>query len=238
MAVKRNVIIGDIHGCLDEFDEFLKTISYNKEDTRVILLGDLMDRGPDSVGVVRRARELELDCVMGNHEFKYLKWMKAAGSRADVLDKHPHYSEFNDEDINYIFRMSKYIQIDNTVIVHAGLKPNIPLAKQSTDNLFYLRYTDINGKFISLKTVAKLGKEATGAHFWTEFWKGPESVIYGHNVNSMENPLIEEVAPEVFCYGIDTGCCFGGKLTGLVLDNKEIIQVPAKRVYYKSDFSI
>lgn len=238
MTVKRHVIVGDIHGCLDEFDELLKTISYNKEDTRLILLGDLIDRGPDSVGVVRRARELDLDCVMGNHEFKYLKWLKSAGSRRDVLDKGAHYSNFDNDDTNYIFRMSKYFQIGDTIIVHAGLKPNVPLSEQTTDDLFYLRYTDINRNFISLKTVAKLGKEAAKAHFWTEFWKGPESVIYGHNVSSTEHPLIEEVNPQIFCYGIDTGCCFGGKLTAFVLETKEIIQVPAKKIYYKSDFII
>lgn len=236
--IKRTVIVGDIHGCIDEFDELLKTISYNKEDTRLILLGDLIDRGPDSVGVVRKARELDVECVMGNHEFKFLKWYKSSGTNIDVFDKFKHYTEFDDDDVNYIFRMSKYIQIENTVIVHAGLKPGIALSAQSEDDLFYLRYTDENRKFISLKKIAKIGKEAAGAHFWTEFWKGPESIVYGHNVHSVENPLIEETVPGTLCYGIDTGCCFGGKLTSLVLESKEIIQIPAKQVYYKSEFTI
>jgi hypothetical protein len=97
---------------------------------------------------------------------------------------------------------------------------------------------DADSKFISLKKISRLGKEATGAHFWTEFWSGPESVVYGHNVHSEENPLIEEVSPGVTCYGLDTGCCFGGRLTALILETKEIVQVQAKRAYYESRFEI
>lgn len=234
---RRTIIVGDIHGCIDEFDELLKTISYNKENIRLICLGDLIDRGPDSVGAIRKARELNLESVMGNHEHKFLKWYKSSGSRADVYDKHKHYTEFNDQDIEYIFQMSNFIKIDNTIVVHAGLKPGISLSAQKKDDLFYLRYTDLDGNFISLKKIFKAGKEALGAHFWTEFWKGPESVIYGHNVHSLSEPFIEEVSPEIFCYGIDTGCCFGGHLTAFVLETKEIIQIPAKQTYYKLGFT-
>lgn len=233
----RTVVIGDIHGCLDEFDELLKTISYNKKEIRLICLGDLIDRGPDSIGVIRRARELNLESVMGNHEHKFLKWYNSSGSRTDVYDKHKYYTEFNDQDIEYIFQMSNFIKIDNTVIVHAGLKPGIPLSAQRKDDLFYLRYTDLDRNFISLKKIFKVGKDVLGAHFWTEFWRGPESVIYGHNVHSLLEPFIEEVSPGIFCYGIDTGCCFGGRLTAFILETKEIIQIPAKQTYYKLGFT-
>jgi predicted phosphodiesterase len=240
METKRTIIIGDIHGCIDEFNELLKTLSYRKDTDRLILLGDLIDRGPDSVAVVKRARELDLECVMGNHEHKFLKWYKSSGSRNDVYDKRAHYSEFSDADVNYIARMDSYIEIpeQKTVIVHAGLRPGISLKNQSRDDLYYIRYMDADSKFISLKKISRLGKEATGAHFWTEFWYGPESVVYGHNVHSQENPLIEEVQPGVTCYGLDTGCCFGGRLTALILETKEIVQVQAKRTYYESKFEI
>lgn len=239
MEIKqRTIIVGDIHGCIDEFDELVKTLSYDKKCDRLILLGDLIDRGPDSVAVVRRAREMDLECVMGNHEYKFLKWYKSSGSKLDVYDRQPHYTQFLDEDINYITRMSNYIQIENTIIVHAGLRAGISLANQAKDDLYYLRYVDADAKFISLKKISRLGIAATGAHFWTEFWTGPESVVYGHNVHSFENPLIEEVAPNVMCYGLDTGCCFGGKLSALVLETKEIVQVQAKRTYYESKFEI
>ena len=238
MEIKRTIIVGDIHGCIDEFEELIRVIKYDKNFDRLILLGDLIDRGPDSLAVVQKARKMGLECVMGNHEYKFLKWWKSSGSQADVYDKKDFYTQFTDEDVNYIFRMPTYIKIDNTVIVHAGVKPGIPISKQSKDDLMYLRYTDSEKRFISLKRIAKIGKEAAGAHFWTEFWYGPESVVYGHNVHSMTDPLIEEVAPGVTCYGLDTGCCFGGKLTALVLETKEIVQVQARRTYYQSKFAI
>src|SRR5574337_897252 len=115
MENKKTIIVGDIHGCIDEFNELLNTVSYNKENDRVILLGDLIDRGPDSIGVIRKACEMNLECVMGNHEHKFLKWFRSTGSSVDVYDMHPHYKLFSDQDINYITRMPDYIKLDNAM---------------------------------------------------------------------------------------------------------------------------
>lgn len=235
MENKRNIIVGDIHGCIDEFKELVKTINYNKKTDNLILLGDLIDRGPDSVAVVAMAREMDLQCVIGNHEYKFLKWFRQSHK---TYDAQKHYTELSDQDINYIAQMPTSIQIGNHIIVHAGLRPGIPLNKQSKDDLMYIRYMDKEHKFISLKKISKLGKEQAEAHFWTEFWTGPESIIYGHNVYSYDEPLIEEVAPGVTCYGLDTGCCFGGKLTAMILETKEIVQVKAKQTYYQPGFKI
>jgi bis(5'-nucleosyl)-tetraphosphatase (symmetrical) len=238
METKRHIFIGDIHGCIDEFNELLKKVSYNRNADRLILLGDLIDRGPDSVAVIRKARELRLESVMGNHEHKYIKWFRSQGTRVDVYDRRDFYSQLSDEDISYIQSMPTYIELDDVIVVHAGLKPGILVSNQTKDDLMYLRYTDADRKFISLKKINKLGKEETGAIFWTQFWYGPKSVVYGHNVHSYENPLIEERTPEVSCYGLDTGCCFGGRLTALIWETKEIVQVQAKRAYYGSKYEI
>lgn len=231
MTVQRNIFVGDIHGCIDEFNELIKTISYNSSKDRLILLGDLIDRGPDSVGVVRRAQELKAESVMGNHENKFIRWITNT-NYSEVSKIKKFYLKLSDKDIKYITNMPTYIKVDNTVGVHAGLRPNISLENQAKDDLMYLRYTDSKGNFYSLKKVHKYGKEELGAHFWTNFWKGPESVIYGHNVHSRNYPCIEETSPGVFCYGLDTGCCFGGKLTALILESKEIVQVAAKETYH------
>jgi len=240
MIIKRNIIVSDIHGCIEEFDELIKTLQYDKNNDRIILLGDLIDRGPDSVGVVRRATEMDLECVMGNHEAKFLRWFRNRGSRRDVHEPKPHYTQFSDQDINYIGRMYPYIKIPehNVIVVHGGLRANIKVEDQKKDDLYYLRYVDKDAKFISLRKISELGIAASGAHFWTEFWTGPESIVYGHNVHSYTDPLIQEVAPGVSCYGLDTGCCFGGRLTALILETKEIVQVQAKKIYYQSDFDI
>jgi bis(5'-nucleosyl)-tetraphosphatase (symmetrical) len=240
MEIKlRTIVVGDIHGCLEEFEELLKVLSYNKKTDRLILAGDLFDRGPYSVGVVAKAREMDVECVMGNHDLKFLKWWKNVGSSNDVYGKHPHYTQFSDEDINYIARMSSYIKLEehNTIIVHAGLRPYISLEKQTKDDLCYIRYMDKDFKFVGLKKINKLGsKEAADAHFWTEFGPFGYSIIYGHNV--WETPKIDKFEDGTKCIGIDTGCCFGKYLTAYIIETEEFIQVKAKREYYKSSFDI
>jgi len=235
MKTERTILIGDIHGCIEEFEELLKVANYKSGVDRLILLGDLVDRGPDSVGVLRKAQEMKIECVRGNHDHKILKWFN---NNKKHYQNHgqQYYQNLTDDDIEYIFKMPVYIKLENAIAVHAGLKPGIPVEKQRADDLMHLRYTDSNHKFVSLKTIWKIGKEAADAHFWTERWTGPENIIYGHNVSSLEEPLIEEIYPGVKCYGLDTGCCFGGYLTALVLETGEIFKVKAKEVYYKSGF--
>lgn len=234
MKINRTIIIGDIHGCIEEFEELIQVLKYNEKSDRLILLGDLIDRGPNSVAVVQKARKMELECVMGNHEYKFLKWLKSAGSRSDVYDKTSFYQHLTDDDVDYIFQMPTYIKLaDNMIVVHAGMKPGISISNQSKQDLMYIRFSDSHQNSIPLKKIAKLGMKETDAHFWTEFWYGPESIVYGHHVHSMTDPLIEEVSPGVTCYGLDTGCCFGGRLSAMILETKEIVQVQAKQVYYQ-----
>lgn len=240
--IERTVVIGDVHGTLYEFQELLNLVDYQSPHVRVILAGDLIDRGPDSTGVVRLARELDLPCVLGNHEAKFLKWLKNKGSRSDVLgsrDKPAHYYQLSDDDVNYIARMPLYLKLEplNTIIVHAGLRPNIPLEKQTKDDLCYLRYMDDNQKFVSLRTINKLGsKEAAGAHFWTAHGPFGYNVIYGHQV--WDVPRIDQFDDGTSCIGIDTGCCFGNALTAYVIETQQFIQVKAKRIYYQSTFEV
>lgn len=238
MSKSRTIFCGDIHGCIEEFEELLNKLSYDLNNDRLILLGDLLDRGPDPVAVVQRARTMNLECVMGNHDYKFIKWLRSQGSRMDVYDRKDYYNQLSDEDIQYIANMPTYIELDDVIAVHAGLKPGILLSNQKKDDMMYLRYTDANRKFISLKTINKVGKEAAGAIFWTEFWHGPKSVVYGHNVHSYDEPFIEEKSPGVTCYGLDTGCCFGGRLSALIWETKEIVQVQAKKVYYQSNYEV
>ena len=102
METKRTIFIGDIHGCVEEFDEMLAKLSYNPQEDRVILLGDLVDRGPDSAGLVKKAREMKLECLMGNHEHKFVKWYRSQGTRVDFYDRKDYYAQLSDDDISYI----------------------------------------------------------------------------------------------------------------------------------------
>lgn len=89
---RRLFAVGDIHGCLDEFNELLDTIQYDYESgDRLILLGDLVAKGPASSGVVQRAREMNAWCVRGNHDDKVVRL--ATFQRSSIM--HPsHNKEF------------------------------------------------------------------------------------------------------------------------------------------------
>ena len=77
----RLFVIGDIHGCVDEFDALVKKIQYNYEaGDRIVLAGDLVIRGPGNVGVIRLAKELKAMCVRGNHDDKVVRLMTYARS--------------------------------------------------------------------------------------------------------------------------------------------------------------
>jgi predicted phosphodiesterase len=239
MGIERTAIIGDIHGTFTEMQELLQLLDYKSPHVRIILLGDLEDRGPQSLECVQLARELNLESVMGNHDHKVLKWWKNHGSRGDIYAKQPHYTQFTEEDIDYIAQMKPYIEIPeyNTVIVHAGLRAGLSLDKQSKDDLYYIRYVESDGKFVSLRKINAVGsKEAAGAHFWTEFGPFGFNIVYGHQV--WEEPRIDTYPDGTQAIGIDTGCVFGNKLCAYILETKEFIQVKAKRIYYQSSFNI
>jgi bis(5'-nucleosyl)-tetraphosphatase (symmetrical) len=235
MNSKRIIALTDLHGCLDEFDELLKLLSYNKEEDDLYLLGDLVGRGKNSVGVVKRARELDLKCCRGNWEQKFLRWYR--GNK--FLDEEDYYSKFNDDDIAYLMRTTYYFKPrENLWLFHAGVKPGIPLDKQKPNDLMYLRYHHRKtGEFVSLPDIGKnVSKE--DAVFWDELGSFGADVIYGHTVFNLETPRITEYGDGTAAYGIDTGCCFGGHLTALLdIDGrKEIVQIKAKERYVVSSF--
>jgi bis(5'-nucleosyl)-tetraphosphatase (symmetrical) len=237
---KINIIIGDIHGCIQEFKELLKLIEYNSSHHRLVLAGDLMDRGEDPIACIRLARELKIESVMGNHEDNAIRWRKndaieKAGGRKNrmrVIDEKTRRERLalSGDDIEWIEKLPLTIHImDNIHLVHGGLEANLSFSDQRKDKLIRTRYVSPEGKSLPLQP----DKSAPpNSFFWSEIWKGPESFVYGHAVHSLTDPRIDRHSETVVCYGIDTGCVFGGRLTALVLDGKEtFVQVQAKAVY-------
>lgn len=249
------VAIGDIHGCLEEFDELLKTIQFDKSKMRVVLLGDLMDRGPDPIGCVRRAQELGIECIMGNHEEKHLRWKKhhtafeATGKpipmkRMSQVDQETN-KKLSEQDIVWMKNLPVKIDLGiagNWHAVHAGCEPRFSLADQDPSQIMRVRYVDENGV---AKSLGKNFSAPEGATYWDNLWKGPESIIYGHCVHDLKEPRqrvsVRTEDQWVECVGIDTGCCFGGHLTAAFMHpsndrfikvNFKFAQVKAKKIYY------
>jgi bis(5'-nucleosyl)-tetraphosphatase (symmetrical) len=236
----RTIFIGDPHSCCEELQELIKTVQYDPKHDRVIVCGDLTDRGVAPIETISYVRQMGFDCLMGNHDKKIIKWADNKKAKSQYPD---YYFKLTDDDINFIRNLPYYIELDSIICIHAGIKPNIQMPYQSRDDLIYLRYTDLQGRFVSLRQINKYGKEATGAIFWTSF--GPflgKDIVYGHQVHSLTDVNITKYDDGTACYGIDTGCCFGGHITALISytdsKEKEIVQVQAKREYYASTFDV
>lgn len=240
------VAVGDLHGCIEEFEELLKTLQYNKNQMRLVLLGDLLDRGPDSKGCVRLARQLAIESIVGNHEDKHLRWKKHEQRRLEngknnpmrnlSIEKQKVHQSLSEDDFHWLNQLPLKLELfPGTWAVHGGCEPRHSLEKQSPSQIIRVRYVDVNGVAQSL---AENFSQPPNSIYWSEVWGGPESIIYGHCVHSFDHPKVDNYQTYM-CVGIDTGCVFGGSLTAAILKptqqnmfNIELVQVRAKQKYY------
>ncbi|MDX2108942.1 MAG: metallophosphoesterase [Verrucomicrobiota bacterium] len=214
----RLIAIGDIHGCAWEFEQLLSHLQPGPQD-QVVLLGDLVNRGPDSHRVLKLARECRAISLLGNHERRLLNFLRL-GNSLD-LKTYDRYTidELTDEDWDYIshMRLTHYSFTHDTVFVHAGFLPNIPWQKQTVSIVTEIQVVDNEGQ-------PRKRSESPNSPHWCELWKGPPFVVYGHTPR--KTTLMKE-----WSLGLDTACVNGGFLSAYVLPEKKIYQVKAKRAY-------
>ncbi len=119
-------VIGDIHGCFDQFTELLKKINYKKDEDKLILLGDLVNRGPDSLSVINHCMaDSSIITVLGNHDL-YLLYLlsidKATGSLKEVVE-----ANRNKQIFKWLLKMPLMLEIvdeftgNSFLIAHAGI---------------------------------------------------------------------------------------------------------------------
>jgi hypothetical protein len=235
MMTMRTITIGDVHGCLDELDELVRLCAPVRGD-RLVFLGDLVDRGPDPAGVVRRVRELGAECLLGNHEEKLVRWMRhEARGGANPMHVWPEriaeWRRLRPEDIAWLDALPGWLDLGNGwLAVHAGFETDRPPAQQKARTVCRVQFLDVAGRHVSTSVA---GEQPEGSVRWTMAWRGPASVVYGHAV-FMPEPRSDEPAPGVRCVGIDTGCVHGGRLTAMILHAggaTEFAHVPARRAY-------
>ena len=217
----RTIAIGDVHGCADEFEELLAKLEL-KPDDRVIQVGDLVNRGPDSHRVIELAREYQVESIIGNHELRLITAREK--NKPSLLNQYDQVTleELTKDDWNYLEAMPKFLydaQID-TVIVHGGFLPNKPWQTQSSELITNIQVIDKKGK-------AAKRSEAPNAAPWADSWSGSPFVVYGHT----PRPRVFERRGSI---GIDTGCVYGGHLTAYIIEDKSLIQVRAHKAYAHS----
>lgn len=216
---KRIIAIGDVHGCAQELEQLIALVEPQVRD-RVIFLGDLVNRGPDSHGVLQIARTLKADALIGNHEVRLLDFHQTGRTQGLKPHDFATIKQMTTQDWAFLRAMRDriYIRKLDTVFVHGGFHPF--QAWQTQPRSLITEIQSLNGA----GRPQRRSKDPT-APAWADLWAGPPFVIYGHTPR-----------PEVYrtpsSLGIDTACAMGGKLTACILPGMELVQVPAARVYY------
>lgn len=215
----RIIAIGDIHGCHQEFAELLDRLSLTKADT-LILLGDLVNRGPDSNKVIDLARQNNALSLLGNHELRLLNYRKSGDTEILKEGDLATAERLRPEDWTYLEGMALTYNIEelNTVFVHGGFLPNDPWQKQPATVVTRIQVIDRDGK-------PRKRAECEDCPAWADLWSGPPFVVYGHT----PRPEIYKLKWSV---GIDTACAMGGYLTAYILPEKRFVQVKARKRYY------
>ncbi|MFJ9010391.1 polynucleotide kinase-phosphatase [Streptomyces canus] len=226
-------IVGDIHGCALELESLLGKLGYtdgvHPEGRTAVFVGDLVDRGPDSPGVLRRVMSMVKSgnalCVPGNHENKYGRYLKGRKVQhthglAETIEQMESVSEeFRSEVREFIDGLVSHYVLDGgrLVVCHAGL-PEKYHGRTSGRVRSHALYGDTTGETDEFGLPVR--------YPWAEDYRGRAAVVYGHT------PVPEATwLNNTIC--LDTGAVFGGKLTALRWPERELVDVAAERVWYE-----
>lgn len=156
----RKFAISDIHGNVKTFKALLRKINFTKED-QLYLLGDFIDRGPDSKAVIDEILSLQkqgyqLDCLIGNHEDallgsrtdqeKYQNWLHWGGRETLQSFGASHWREIPGKYWDFMESLVTYFEVDHYILVHAGLNFDTPNPMDNKYSMMWIRnwYEDIN----------------------------------------------------------------------------------------------
>ncbi len=237
-------VIGDIHGCFAELQTLLIGLGYtltppdeendhfriaHPAGRKLVFLGDLVDRGPDSPQVLRLVMDAvdagAAFCVPGNHDIKLLRKLKGR----DVSLKHgivetlaqleQEPPPFKDRVIAFLDGLISHYLLDDgkLVVAHAGMKESMQGRGSGGVREFAL-YGETTGETDEAGLPVRYN--------WASEYRGKAMVVYGHTPVRQPEWLNHTV-------NIDTGCVFGGALTALRYPEREIISVPAEKAYYE-----
>ncbi len=219
--MERTIIVGDVHGCLDELRDLLIACGW-KTGERLVLAGDLVAKGPDSQGVVQLARESRALAVLGNHDAHVLRTRAETGLK--LRPGHQVVVEsLTEPDWHYLEAMPLFLRLgrDNSgqefAVVHAGAVPGVLLDQQQREHLITMR---------SIRSDGSTSKRIEGTP-WAAAWQGPEHLVFGHDA-------VRGLQQQHWATGLDTGCVYGQRLSALILPGRQIVSIPARKAYVTS----
>ena len=234
-------IIGDVHGCADELIGLLQRLGYGVDfegddrralvtppfGRRAVFVGDLADRGPNAPDVLRIVMAMveagQGLCVPGNHDAKLRRWLGGRDVKpthgfdktmAQLAHEPP---EFHARVRTFFDSLATHLWLDGgrLVVAHAGIAEAMVGRSAGAVREFCL-YGDTDGQ------VDRSGLAIR--YNWAADYRGAATVVYGHTPVEHATWVGNTVC-------IDTGCCFGAKLTALRWPEREVVTVPARATY-------
>lgn len=222
----RTIVVGDIHGCREELEDLIRSCGWQAGEP-LVCVGDLVAKGPDSAGVLELLRSWGARAVLGNHDAHVLRLRDVREGTRPSPDRPPKpehqqvVETLTPEDFAYLDALPRFLRLGpeqpdahDTLVVHGGMVPGVPLEQQDPELLLNLR---------SIQDDGKPTKKIKG-NPWAKVWSGPERVVFGHDA-------IRGLQLYPFATGLDTGCVYGGKLTAIILPERRLVSVPARRAY-------
>ena len=213
----RRLFIGDMHGCLAEVNDLLEKFAFRPGKDALFSVGDVVGKGPDVPGTLGRLRELKATVVRGNHDQYLLNVAQTPEDNRTPKDME-YLASLRSEAavwIAHIATWPAYVELPDIIMVHGGLEPGkLKLADMSERILMKIRTWDGKGDIL----------QKAGDPPWFQCVTTDKIVVFGHWA---ERGLID--LPNF--KGLDTGCVYGGKLTGWCPEENRFIQVPARKAY-------
>lgn len=216
--MKRILVISDIHGELKLFDSLLEKVKYDADEDQLILVGDYVDRGPDSKGVLNRVSELKRNgavVLRGNHDEMMLNVVDGVSGALERWERNGALMTLQSYDssiesvilsagaefekhISLIREMDYYYETKDYIFVHAGVSPDTPVQKTDPHTFLWIR------------------------ELFYEKYSGDKTVIFGHTPTSA---IRQEKNHDIYfgennIIGIDGAATYGGQLNCLELPGK------------------
>ena len=217
---RKTFVFGDVHGCFKEFLALLKKAGYTAKTHRLISVGDIINRGPHSLEMLEWIKKEGMEMVRGNHEQVFIDGVKGNGYLSPILQTlKKNMKKDLDKWIKWLSALPFYIEEEDFLVVHGGLVPGEHPKYSDPFLLMNIRTWDGKGKDIKSEFNPT----------WYSFYKNSKTVIYGHWANHGLNVRKNTI-------GLDTGCVYGHKLSGVLLPEKKILQVPSLKNYYINSY--
>jgi serine/threonine protein phosphatase 1 len=214
----KTLVIGDIHGCYIEMQELIEKAGLNDQD-KIIALGDIIDRGPDSISVIDFFIKREnTECVLGNHESKHIKIFNGSlkPSPSQEIEINKMTVDKYKRIIKYFKSLPHFIEFPEALIIHGIFEPDTLFNNQKKNVLV----GSMSGESYIM---AKYSKP------WYEYYNNEKPLIAGHHDYSKKG---EPVVYNDKVYLIDTGCCYGKNLTGIILPDYKFVTVGSRKNYW------